>query len=170
MTSIENLFNRFTKAGTYKIDVTFIQPSSKLLTIEIKCPTVTIVSGITQPEATCFQEQQFHLTSPNAINNISLSSPVLLLPYTLQHNLEPLIITTCSDNDLIYSFYLLSIDLSQWKYSRIQRYSNSATQSLQQTLGQTQGYSNKIDAELKTRHADLIDFQVNKKLPRNSSI
>jgi hypothetical protein len=33
-------------------------------------------------------------------------------------------------------------------------------QSLQQTLGQTQVYSNKIDGELKTRHADLIDFQV----------
>ena len=33
-------------------------------------------------------------------------------------------------------------------------------QSLQQTLGQTQIYSNKVDAELKAKHADLIDFQV----------
>jgi hypothetical protein len=33
-------------------------------------------------------------------------------------------------------------------------------QSLQQTLGQTQIYSNKVDAELKSKHADLIDFQV----------
>jgi hypothetical protein len=33
-------------------------------------------------------------------------------------------------------------------------------QSLQQTLGQTQVYSNKVDAELKSKHADLIDFQV----------
>jgi hypothetical protein len=33
-------------------------------------------------------------------------------------------------------------------------------QSLQQTLGQTQIYSNKIDAELKSKQADLIDFQV----------
>jgi len=33
-------------------------------------------------------------------------------------------------------------------------------QSLQQTLGQTQIYTNKIDAELKAKHADLIDFQV----------
>ncbi|CAF5181185.1 unnamed protein product, partial [Rotaria sp. Silwood1] len=93
----------FAKVGTYKIDVTFIQPSSKFLTVEIACPTVTIVQGITQPEETCFQEQQFSLTSSNAINNITLSSPVLLLPYSLQHNLEPIILTTCSENDLIYS-------------------------------------------------------------------
>lgn len=33
-------------------------------------------------------------------------------------------------------------------------------QSLQQTLGQTQIYSNKIDSELKAKQADLIDFQV----------
>ena len=33
-------------------------------------------------------------------------------------------------------------------------------QSLQQTFGQTQIYSNKIDADLKSKHADLIDFQV----------
>ena len=36
-------------------------------------------------------------------------------------------------------------------------------QSLQQTLGQTQIYSNKIDTELKSKHADLIDFQVKDK-------
>ena len=36
-------------------------------------------------------------------------------------------------------------------------------QSLQQTLGQTQIYANKVDAELKTKHADLIDFQVKMK-------
>lgn len=35
-------------------------------------------------------------------------------------------------------------------------------QSYQQTLGQTQIFSNKVDAELKTRKADLIDFQVKK--------
>jgi hypothetical protein len=36
----------------------------------------------------------------------------------------------------------------------------TALQSLQQTFGQTQIYSNKVDAELKSKHADLIDFQV----------
>ncbi|CAF0876615.1 unnamed protein product [Rotaria sp. Silwood1] len=125
---------KFTKVGTYKIDVTFIQPSSKFLTVEIACPTVTIVQGITQPEETCFQEQQFSLTSSNAINNITLSSPVLLLPYSLQHNLEPIILTTCSENDLIYSFYILSIEPSQWKYSRTQRYSHQITASFEETF------------------------------------
>ncbi|CAF0758116.1 unnamed protein product [Rotaria sordida] len=38
----------------------------------------------------------------------------------------------------------------------------SVLQSLQQTLGQTQIYSNKIDAELKSKQADLIDFQKKK--------
>jgi hypothetical protein len=125
---------RFTKAGTYKIDVSFIQPSSKLLTGEIKCPTVTIVEGKIQPEQTCFPEQEFSLTSLNAINNITSSSPVLLLPYTLQHQLEPTIITSCSENDLIYSFYLLSIDASQWKYSRTQRTSYPIYHSFQETF------------------------------------
>ncbi|CAM4893268.1 unnamed protein product [Rotaria socialis] len=35
-------------------------------------------------------------------------------------------------------------------------------QALQQTLGQTQVYANKVDAELKAKHADLIDFQKKK--------
>ncbi|CAF4873522.1 unnamed protein product, partial [Rotaria sp. Silwood1] len=38
----------------------------------------------------------------------------------------------------------------------------AALQSLQQTLGQTQIYSNKIDTELKSKQADLIDFQKKK--------
>src|SRR5207302_1662333 len=101
---------RFTKTGTYKIGVTFIQPSSKLLTIELKCPIVTIVESIIKSDETCFDNQQFHLISTNSINNINSSSSVLLLPYSLQHNLEPIIINKCSDNDLIYSYYLLSID------------------------------------------------------------
>ena len=126
------LFNRFTNAGTYKIDVTFTQPSSKLLTVEIKCPTVTIVSGITEPERTCFPEQQLSLSSLNAINNITSTSPVLLLPYTLQHNLEPTILSNCSEHDFIYSFYLLAMDASQWKYSRTQRYPSSIQQSFQE--------------------------------------
>jgi hypothetical protein len=59
---------------------------------------------------------------------------VLLLPYTLQHNLEPEIASICSENDFIYSFYLLSIDSSQWKYSRTQRYTNTISQtSFQET-------------------------------------
>ncbi|CAF1143554.1 unnamed protein product [Rotaria sordida] len=123
---------KFTKAGTYKIHVTFIQPSSKFLTVEIACPTVTIVSNIIQPDKTCFEEQQFSLTSSNALNNVTSLSPVLLLPYSLQHNLEPTIITKCSENDLIYSFYLLSIDPSQWKYSRTQRYSNQISESFEE--------------------------------------
>ncbi|CAF1487008.1 unnamed protein product [Rotaria magnacalcarata] len=125
---------KFTKAGTYKIEVKFVQPSSKFLTAEITCPTVVIVKGIVQPEDTCFQEQQFSLTSPNAINNITLSSHVLLLPYSLQHHLEPVIVTPCSDHDLIYSFYLLSIDSTHWKYSRTQRYSNSIAESFEETF------------------------------------
>ncbi len=40
-------------------------------------------------------------------------------------------------------------------------------QSLQQTLGQTQVYSNKVDAELKSKHSDLIDFQVTLKFYLN---
>ncbi len=95
---------------------------------------MTVVKGIIQPEQSCFQEQQFALDSPNAINNISTSSPALLLPYNLQHNLEPTIITSCSEQDLIYSFYLLSIESSQWKYSRTQRYSTSANQPFQETF------------------------------------
>ncbi|CAF0835622.1 unnamed protein product [Adineta ricciae] len=125
---------KFMKAGTYKIDVTFTQPSSKLLSVEIKCPTVTIVDGITEPERTCFPEQQFSLASPNAFNNVTSYSPVLLLPYTLQHNLEPVIISNCSEHDFVYSFYLLSIDASHWKYSRTQRYSHSMHQSFQETF------------------------------------
>ncbi|CAF3946958.1 unnamed protein product [Adineta steineri] len=124
---------KFKKADTYKIDVTFTQPSSKLLTAAIKCPTVTIVNNIVEPEQTCFPEQQFSLSSLTAINNITSTSPVLLLPYTLQHNLEPIIISNCSENDFLYSFYVLSIDASQWKYSRTQRYSSSQ-QSFQETF------------------------------------
>jgi hypothetical protein len=105
-----------------------------MLTVEIKCPMVTIVKGITQSEDSCFQEQQFSLDSPNAMNNITSVSPVLLLPYNLQHNLEPIIITSCSESDLIYSFYLLSVDSSLWKYSRTQRYSTSANQVFQETF------------------------------------
>jgi hypothetical protein len=104
--------------------VTFIQPSSKLLTIELKCPIVKIIQTSSPIDETCFPEQDFHLTSSNSLNNISSFSPVLLLPYNLEHNLQPIITTKCSNEDFIYSFYLLSIDPSQWKYSRLQRYSN----------------------------------------------
>ncbi len=120
---------RFTKIGTYKIDVTFIQPSSKLLTIELKCPIVTIVENLKQ---TCFRDQQqFHLISSNSINN---TSSILLLPFSLQHNLQPIIINKCSTHDFLYSYYLLSIDPIQWKYSRTQRYTNSLSQSFQETF------------------------------------
>jgi hypothetical protein len=132
--NVNTLSSRFAKAGTYKIDVTFVQPSTKLLSVEIKCPTVTIVKGIPQADQTCFQEQQFSLNSPNAINNITSSSPVLLLPYSLPHHLEPNIITNCAETDLIYSFYLLSIDSSHWKYSRTQRYSNAISQTFEETF------------------------------------
>lgn len=37
-------------------------------------------------------------------------------------------------------------------------------QSLQQTLGQTQVYSNKVDTELKAKQADLTDFQVKNRI------
>jgi hypothetical protein len=100
----------------------------------LKCPTVTIVNGTIRSEDTCFQEEQFHLTSSNSLNNITSSSDVLLLPYNLQHNLEPRITTKCSDNDFIYSFYLLLIDPSQWKYSRTQRYSTIIGPSFQDTF------------------------------------
>ncbi|CAF1019415.1 unnamed protein product [Rotaria sordida] len=126
---------KFTITGTYKINITFIQPSSKLLIIELKCPTVTIVKSTIQSEETCFHEQQFHLISSNALNNInSSSSSVLYLPYSLQHKLEPIIETKCSNNDFIYSFYLLLIDPSQWKYSRIRQYSNIINQTFQETF------------------------------------
>jgi hypothetical protein len=105
-----------------------------MLNVEIKCPTVTIVKGIITPEESCFQEQQFTLESSNAMNNLTASSPVLLLPYNRQHNLEPIIITGCSESDLIYSFYLLSIEASQWKHSRTQRYSTPTGPTFQETF------------------------------------
>ncbi len=106
--------------------MTFIQPSSKLLPIELKCSIVTIVK---QSNETCFEDQEFHLISSNSLNNISSSSSVLLLPYSLPHNLQPKIRSKCSANDFIYSYYLLSIDPSQWKYSRTtKQYSNSSFQ------------------------------------------
>lgn len=125
---------RFTKAGVYKIEVTFVQPSTKFLTAEIACPTVTVVSGVVRPEDTCFQDQFFSLTSPHAMNNVTSSSPVLFLPHSLQHNIEPVIATPCSENDFIYSFYLLSIDASLWKHSRVQRYSTFPVSPFEETF------------------------------------
>lgn len=125
---------RFTKAGTYKIDVTFIQPSSKLLNVEMKCPTVTVVNDIPRADETCFPDQFFSLTSNHALNNVSSSSPVLLLPYSQQHNLEPNVMTNCSDVDLHYSFHLLSVDPSTWKHFRTQRYPNSVGKTFQETF------------------------------------
>ena len=114
--------------------MTFIQSSTKLLTVEISCPIVTIVQGIIESDKTCFQEQQFLLDSPNSLNNITEHSPVLLLPYSLQHNLEPVIMTSCAETDLIYSFYLLSVDSSLWKFSRTQRYSLSSSQTFDESF------------------------------------
>lgn len=102
----------------------------KFLSIELKCPIVTIVNR-TSSFDTCFSDQQYHLTSSNSLNNISSLSPVLFLPFNLEHKLEPILTTKCSNKDLIYSFYFLLIDPSQWKYSRSQRYS---TQSFQETF------------------------------------
>lgn len=42
-------------------------------------------------------------------------------------------LSQCSPNDFIYSYYLLSIDPSQWKYPRTQRYSNLPSQSFHET-------------------------------------
>ncbi|CAF0748743.1 unnamed protein product [Adineta steineri] len=117
---------KFTKVGTYKINVVFIQPSSILLPVDLKCPSVLIVENTLRSGETCFHDKQFHLVSSNSLNNVSaLLSPVLLLPHSLQHDLEPILTTKCSMEDLIYSFYILSIDASHWKYSRTQRYSNT---------------------------------------------
>ena len=66
------------------------------------------------------------------MGNVTATTPVLHLPYNLQHNLEPTITTNCLHSDLVYSFYLLSIDASQWKYGRVQRYSTRPGQSLQE--------------------------------------
>ena len=129
-----SLHCRYTKAGTYKVHVTFIQPSSKLLTVEMKCPTVIIVDALVSHHDTCFPEQQFHLSSLYSQNNISASSPVLLLPYNIEHHLEPSIVTSCSPNEFIYSFYLLAIDPSHWKYPRIQRYFSVVTPLFQETF------------------------------------
>ncbi|UJR29011.1 hypothetical protein I4U23_010229 [Adineta vaga] len=125
---------KFTKAGTFIIDVTFIQPSSKRLPIIIKCPTVTIVKETIRKEETCFHEKQFHLISSNSLNNVTITSPVLLLPHNLQHDLEPHLTTNCYAQDLLYSFYLLSIDPLQWRYSRTQRYLMSTSPSFQDTF------------------------------------
>ncbi|CAF4659905.1 unnamed protein product, partial [Rotaria sp. Silwood1] len=125
---------KFTKIGTYKIDIKFIQPSLKFLTIDLKCSTITIVQRTIPLEETCFQEQHFHLTSSNSLNNLNTLSPILYLPYSLQHKLEPIIQTKCSNNDFIYSYYLLLIDSTQWKYSRIQQYINITNQTFQETF------------------------------------
>ena len=118
------LIYRFTKTGTFKISAKFIQASSKHLPVELKCSTVTIVEGTIKPEETCFEEQDFHLTSSNSTNH-SQSTALLLLPYSLQHNLKPEIVSRCSKDDFLFSYYLLSLDSSLWKYSRLlQRYSN----------------------------------------------
>lgn len=101
--------------------------------MELSCPIVTIVQGITRPEETCFDEQSFYLTSSKSINNSTSPPFVLLLPYSQQHHLQPRLISKCSQHDLIYSHYLLSIDPSQWKYPRTYRYSNPpASQSFQE--------------------------------------
>ena len=114
--------------------MTFIQPSSKLLTVELKCTTVTILQGIIQSEETCLREQLFSLSSSNALNNVSSSTPVLLLPYNLPHHLEPNVISSCLDVDFIYSFYFVSLDQSLWKYNRLQRYSNTQEDKFQETF------------------------------------
>lgn len=125
---------RFTNTGTFQIDVTFIQPSSKRLPVSVKCPWVTIVPADGPSRTTCFDDQQFHLTSPYAFNNITSTSSVLLLPYRFRHDLEPRLNTMCTSDDLVYSFYLLSIDSSQWKFSRTQRYANSHDPAFQDTF------------------------------------
>ncbi|CAF4402568.1 unnamed protein product [Rotaria socialis] len=123
---------RYPKSGTYKIDVTFIQPTLELMRIGLKCSTVTIVDVRSQEEETCFQEHKFYLSSLNSLNQINSSSSVLLLPHSLQHKLEPTILTNCSNHDFIYSFYLLFIDPSLWKHSRVQRYSYHINQPFEE--------------------------------------
>ncbi|CAF0958355.1 unnamed protein product [Adineta ricciae] len=125
---------KFTKPGTFLIDVTFVQPSSKRLPVDLRCSTVIIVRELDRTEETCFQEKEFHLFSPNSLNNVTISSSVLLLPYSLEHKLEPRLTTQCSDHDLLYSFYVLAIDPFQWRYSRTQRYSTSTNPSFQDTF------------------------------------
>jgi hypothetical protein len=131
---------RFTKTGSFVVSVTFVQPSSKRLLIDMKCATVTIVHSKAPPTGSCFQEQSFSLQSTNAVNNASAQSRVLLLPYNRQHLIEPVVNTTCRATDLVYSFYVLSIDPSQWKYSRVHRYPTAQEQTFQETFLSTYCY------------------------------
>lgn len=95
---------------------------------------MNIVDEIVDDQQTCFPEQQFHLSSPNSLNNISVASSVLQLPYNLPHNLEPAMITSCLETDFIYAFYLLAVDPTQWKYARSQRYANTLNTDFQETV------------------------------------
>ena len=99
--------------------------------MDFNCSHVTIVQGLPRSEDTCFDEQTFHLIPSKSGNT---SSSVLLLPYSHRHQLQPVITSRCSSNDFMYSNYLLSIDPSQWKYPRTQRYSNLPSQSFQETF------------------------------------
>ena len=85
----------------------FIQPSLKRLSVELHCSTVKIVDeNVNQSNSWCSTEQ-FHLSSSNALNNISSSSSILLLPLHLQHYLH--LSMSCSQSGWIYSSYLLAL-------------------------------------------------------------
>lgn len=120
--------------GTFQIHVTFIQPSSKLLNIALKCSKVTIVGEMVSDQETCFPKQDFHLYTSNAANNITGSSSVLQLFHNLPYALKPSINTRCSLEDFLYAFYLLHVDPSQWKYPRSQRYSSLAHSTYHETF------------------------------------
>ena len=98
--------------------MTFIQPSSKRLSVELRCSAVNIVTPNSIGSDHWCTREEFHLSSSNALNNVSSLSPVLLLPYHVQHNLE--LSPACSEGELIYSHYLLAVDKSAWKYAQRQ--------------------------------------------------
>ena len=105
MFSFVRLTSRYGKSGTYKIGVTFIQPSLKPLIIELHCSTVKIIDeNVNQSDSWCFSEQ-FHLSSSDPLNNISSSLSVLLLPSHLQDHLH--LSMVCPKSGWIYSSYLL---------------------------------------------------------------
>ena len=113
---------RYAKSGTYQIGVTFIQPSSKVLSAELRCSTVEVITQNSIGSDHWCTSEEFHLSSSNALNNVSSVSPVLLLPENVQHKLE--LPMACSTSEFIYSYYTLAVDKLPIRTSHRQTASN----------------------------------------------
>ncbi|CAF1560182.1 unnamed protein product, partial [Didymodactylos carnosus] len=117
---------QYQKAGTYNIDITFINPSSKKLKSLLTCSQVTIIDKPLETSS-CINDQLIYLYSDNAVNTtITAKTPVLLLPFNKKHILIPKLPSICNSETFSYSFYLINTDPLNWKYSqRLNRLSST---------------------------------------------